>query len=124
MNIVDSSGWLEYFGGTKNSPTFKPAILNSKNLLIPSITIYEVFKNILHDFDQKTAIDFITQMQQGTVIDLDRGISMLAALLSRQHKLPMAESIILATAQQYDATVWTQDADFKGLPNVKYFAKK
>ena len=124
MNIIDSSGWLEYFGGTKHSALFYAAIINAKELLVPTITIYEVFKNIIRDFDQKIAIDFVTQMQQGTVVDLDTEIAMFAAQLSREYSLPMADSIILATARQNNATLWTMDADFKGIPGVKYFAKK
>lgn len=124
MNIVDSSAWLEYFGGTKRAQYFRKIIKNLNELLIPSIVLYEVFKKIHQQNGRKEGIKAIAQMKQGKVVDLDMKMSLLAATLSLQYKLPMADSIILATSQTYKAVIWTQDSDFKKIPNVKYFRKK
>lgn len=123
MNIVDSSGWLEYFGGTKNAKFFRQAVRNAKKLIVPTIVIFEVFKKILTETDRKTAIDRVGNMKQGKIVDIDLEISLLAVTISINQKLPMADSLIYACAQLYNATLWTQDSDFKGLPGVKYFPK-
>ncbi|MBT6991318.1 MAG: type II toxin-antitoxin system VapC family toxin [Gammaproteobacteria bacterium] len=123
MNVVDSSAWLSYFAGDKNAGKFARAIENIDDLLIPSITITEVFKNILRQRDEESALAAIAHMKQGKSIPLDSELAMEAASIGLAHKLPLADSIIFATSIKYDATLWTQDADFKGLPNVKYFAK-
>ncbi|EIE01157.1 type II toxin-antitoxin system VapC family toxin [Leptospira licerasiae] len=124
MNIVDSSGWLEYFAGTKRSALFSEAIEKTDKLFVPTISLYEVFKKIYLERDEDSALRAIAHMQQGTVIDLDASISIFAAKLSKDHKIPMADSIILATARKYNAILWTQDDDFIGLDGVKYFPKK
>ncbi|EKO33176.1 type II toxin-antitoxin system VapC family toxin [Leptospira santarosai] len=124
MNIVDSSGWLEYFSGTKRSGLFSEAIEKTDKLIVPTISLYEVFKKIYLERDENSALRAIAHMQQGTVIDLDASISIFAAKLSRDRKIPMADSIILATALKYKATLWTQDENFIGLDRVKYFPKK
>ena len=123
-NIVDSSGWLEYFADAGNASFFTPAIENTKNLIVPSISILEVFKHVLRLCSEKQAFESIECMLQGTVIDLDIELSLNAAKLGIQHKIPLADSIILATGIAHAATIWTQDADFKGLPHVKYINKK
>ena len=122
-NVVDSSAWLEYFVGTKNADNFAKVIENTKNLIIPTITIYKVFKKILQRKNRKNAIEIIAHMKLGKIIELNLGLSLKAAKLSIKFNLPMADSIILATAQEYNATVWTQDEDFKGIPGVKYLKK-
>lgn len=123
MNVVDSSAWLSYFAGDKNASAFAEAIENNDKLLVPSITITEVFKNILRQRDEESALTAIAHMQVGRVIALDSELAIDAANYGVLHKLPLADSIIFATAQKYRATLWTQDEDFKGLPKVNYFAK-
>lgn len=123
MNVVDSSAWLEYFAGGPNAQHFTNAITTLPKLIVPSITLFEVFKRILQQRDENVALQAVAAMRQGTVIDLDMTISLSAAKLSHSLKLPMADSIILATARRYRATLWTQDADFKGLEAVRYFPK-
>lgn len=123
MNLVDSSGWLEYFTNGPNAHFFTPPIENSSNLIIPAICIYEVFKIILHRRDEDTALQAIAHMEEGEIIDMTSSIAVSAAKLSHDLKFPMADSIILATAKAYNATIWTQDADFKDLPQVQYKAK-
>ena len=120
MNVVDSSAWLEYFANGPNAEFFAPAIEKTTELLIPSLTLYEVFKRIQQQRDEGSALQAIAVMQQGTVIDLDAPLALAAARLSTEHRLPMADSVILATARSHSAVLWTQDADFKGIPGVEY----
>ncbi|OGB88642.1 MAG: twitching motility protein PilT [candidate division NC10 bacterium RIFCSPLOWO2_12_FULL_66_18] len=124
MNLVDSSAWLEYFANGPNASVFSPAIERIDELLVPSLTLYEVFKRILQQRDEGHALQAVAAMQQGTVVDLDTRIALSAARISYENKLPMADSVILATARAYGAMVWTQDADFKGLPDVQYRKRK
>lgn len=123
MNIVDSSGWLEFFADGPNAGFFAPAIENTGELLVPTISIYEVFKQMLLRLGVDRADQAAAHMRQGTVVDLDSNLAISAAQLSADLKLPMADSIILATARAHDATIWTQDVDFKDLPGVQYVEK-
>ncbi|MFT3741155.1 MAG: type II toxin-antitoxin system VapC family toxin [Gammaproteobacteria bacterium] len=123
-NVVDSSGWIEYFSDAENAHFFSPAIENTKNLIIPSISLLEVFKHILRNRSEKQAFECITCMMQGSIVNLDVEISLSAAKLGIQYKIPLADSIILATGLAHEATVWSQDADFERLPNVRYINKK
>src|SRR5690242_3694340 len=117
-NVVDSSGWLEYYANAENADFFAPAIEDTKNLIVPSVSLLEVFKHVLRQYSEKQAFESIECMIQGTIIDLDMEISLHAAKLGVQYKIPLADSIILATGIMHEATVWSQDADFKNLPNV------
>lgn len=123
MNVVDSSGWLEYFGNGRNADFFAPIVQDLSNLVVPTISLYEVFKRILLERTESEALQAVAVMHQGKVVDLTETIALTAAKLSLQHKLPMADALILATAKSFNATLWTQDNDFEGLPNVKYIAK-
>ena len=124
MNLVDSSGWLEYFANGPNADFFAPAIEDTENLLVSSINIYEVFKRILQRRGEADALQAVASMMQGTVVDVDAAIAMRAAKLSDALKIPLADSMILATAREHDAVVWTQDADFDGLEDVRYVEKQ
>ena len=124
MNIVDSSGWLEYFSGGPNAELFLSPLQEPSSLIVPTITIYEVFKVVLRETGENEAFQSIVAMQKGSVIDLTAGIAMNASKLSLQHNLPMADSIILAAAKAYKCIIWTQDSDFENLPRVKFFPKK
>lgn len=123
MNLVDSSGWLEYFSGSKNANHFAPVLEDIPNLLVSTINIYEVYKKVLSKSDENNAIYVMGVMQQARVIDVDLSIAIEAAKLSAQYEIPMADSIIYATSQMYNALLWTQDSDFIGLDAVKYFQK-
>lgn len=123
MNVVDSSGWLEYFADGPNADFFAPAIEATEQLLVPVICIYEVFKRILQQKGLGTAETRIADLYKGAVIELTPSLAISAAVLSDTHKLPMADSLILATARGFDATLWTQDEHFQGLAGVKYIAK-
>ena len=123
MNLVDSSGWLEYFADGKNAEFFAPPIQDIKNLTVSTINLYEVFKKILEQKDENGALQAIAVMQQARVIDFKSTFSLSSASLSHELKLPMADSIILATARSLKATLWTQDLHFANLPDVKYISK-
>ena len=124
MNIVDSSSWLEYFADAPNADFFAPALEDVSHLLVPSISVYEVFKRVYQQRGEEAALEAFAAMAQGQVIDLDTTLALNAAKLSATHKLPMADSIMLATALAHQAILWTQDADFKNLSGVRYIEKK
>ena len=112
MNLVDSSGWLEYFADAKNADFFADAIENTAELVVSSINVYEVFKRILQQRNNEAALQAVAIMDQSKIIDVTRSIAMAAAKISHEMKLPMADSLILVTAQEHPAILWTQAADF------------
>ena len=124
MNIVDSSGWLAYFADEPNAKHFLPPLSDSDSLVVPTVTIYEVFKVILRESSENEALQAVVAMQKGKVVDLSAPLAIAASRLSLEHQLPMAGSIILATAQEFKAIIWTQDSDFQNLSMVKYFPNK
>jgi len=121
MNVVDSSAWLSYFAGDKNAGTFARPIEAIDELLVPSITLTEVFKCIMRQRGEDVALEAIAHMEQGKVVPLDSALAIDAAVYGLDNKLPLADSIIYATAKKFSALIWTQDADFKALPDVKYY---
>lgn len=123
MNVVDTSGWLEYFEGGQNAKEFSIPLKETKELVVPTICIYEISKVILRESDENHLIQALAAIQKGRIVDLTSSISTTAAMISLKYKLPMADSIIYTTAKCFNATVWTQDIDFKGLPNVNYIPK-
>ncbi|MDO8864122.1 type II toxin-antitoxin system VapC family toxin [Haliea sp. E1-2-M8] len=123
MNVVDSSAWLSYFARDQNSAEFAKPIEKLADLLVPSITITEVFENVLRQRGEEAALIVTAHMKQGKVISLDSELAMDAAKYGVLHKLPLADSIIFANAQKYSAVLWTEDNDFEGLSNVKYVKK-
>lgn len=124
MNIVDSSGWLAYFADEPNANHFLAPLSDSALLVVPSVTIYQVFKVILRESSENDALQAVVAMQKGTVVDLNAPLAIAASKLSLEHNLPMADSIILATAQEFKAILWTQDSDFKNMGTVKYYPKE
>lgn len=124
MNVIDTSAWLEFFEGGKNAKRFSVPIRETEKLLVPTICIYEISKVILRESDENHLLQALAAIQKGQVIDLTASLSTAAAKISLKHKLPMADSTIYATASSFNATVWTQDINFKGLPNVKYMPKR
>ncbi len=124
MNVVDSSGWLEYFADGPNAGFFAPAIEATFELIVPAISVYEVFKRVLQQRSESEALQAIAVMMRGRGVDLDAQLALTAARVSTQHRLPMADSIILATARGYGATLWTQDEHFEQIEGVQYIAKQ
>lgn len=124
MNLIDSSGWLAYFTNGPNSDFFAKAILSVEEIALPTVVFYEIFKKTLSDKGEEAALQTIGQLHRYKIVDLDEDLSLSAARISHEHKIPMADSIIYATAKRFGATLWTQDEDFKDLPNVKYVPRK
>lgn len=120
MTVVDTSGWIEYFFGGKNAACFAPSIEDTAKLIVPVICLYEVFKKVNLVADEAKALQAVAQMKQGRVAEVTEAIALQAALISIRHHIPMADSLILATAWVEQATLWTQDEHFKGLPGVAY----
>ena len=120
LNAVDSSGWLEYFADTRRAKLFAAAIEDTDRLVVPDVTVYEVFKKFLRERGESDALQAASAMRSGQVIDLDASL----ALEAGRFDLPLADSLIYATTQRHGATLWTQDEDFEGLPGVRYFPKK
>ena len=123
MNLVDSSGWLEYLADGKNAKFFAPIIEDTDELIVSVLNIYEVYKKVLVVKDENTAIQVVGLMQQAKVVEVNSTIAIQAAKISFEQKIPMADSLIYITAKQNNAIVWTQDVDFKDLDGVKYFKK-
>ena len=124
MNVVDSSGWLEYFADGGNADFFAGPLEDNDGLQVPTISLYEVFKHVLINRSEGEALRAFAVMQQGHVVDLDSNIAVSAAKISSQLKISMADSVILATAKANDATLWTQDEDFKEIEGVEYVQRK
>lgn len=124
MNVVDSSGWLEYFADGPNADFFAPAIEATNELLVPTISLYEVFKRVLQQRGEADALEAAGLMHQGTVVELDGTLALAAARLGVEVGLPLADSVMLASAREHEATLWTQDRDFEGLEGVEYRANR
>jgi predicted nucleic acid-binding protein len=124
VNVVDSSGWLEYFADASNAGFFAPAIEATSELVVPAITVYEVFKRVAQQRDESAALQAIAVLLRGRVVALDSSLALEAARLALHYRLPMADSIILATARLHEATLWTQDDDFVGIDGVQYKSKQ
>lgn len=124
MNVVDSSAWLEYFADGPNAAAFAKPIEDTKRLLVPTLGILEVFKKLLRDGGEEMALQVVAHMRMGRVVDLDLPLALAAAKAGLHRKLPLADSVMFATAAYFDATLWTQDDDFAGMPGVRYFPKK
>lgn len=124
MNVVDSSGWLEYFAGGSQAGTFAPVVENTAKLIVPSICLLEVFRRVLQQRDEGAALQAAGAMHQGSVVPLDGALALEAARLGVESRLPLADSVVLATARRFGATLWTQDADFEGIEGVRYIPKR
>jgi len=124
VNLVDSSAWLEYFADGPNAQFFAPAIEKPSELIVPTIVVFEVFKRVLQQRGARAALETVAVLGQGRFVDLTSSLAIVAATVSHREKLPMADSIIIATARSENAVIWTQDADFERLPGVKFRAKK
>jgi len=123
VNLVDSSAWLEYFAAGRQAGRFASAIEAEKKLLVPAIVLLEVTRRVMQQRGEDAALQAAALLHQGQLVPLDSGLALSAAKVGVEHKLPLADSIIFATAQQFDATIWTMDADFEGLARVRYYPK-
>jgi len=123
MNVIDSSLWLEYFADTEAGNAVSEIIENTDDLIVPTITLYEVFKKLLYERNEDDALFAIAHMRQGKIIELTDELSLFAAKIGKDHKLPMADSIIYATNVNFNCILWTQDKHFMGLESVNYLEK-
>lgn len=123
MNLVDSSAWLEYFAAGPNARHFTRAIEDPARLIVPTLSVYEVFKRVLIQRSEDDGLRAVAFMERGKIVDLDRATALAAARVSVDLGLPMADSVIYATAIAHGAALWTQDADFDGLKGVRYFPR-
>ncbi|MCG3197521.1 MAG: type II toxin-antitoxin system VapC family toxin [Candidatus Omnitrophica bacterium] len=124
MNIVDSSGWLEYFADGPNAAAFARPLAATERLIVPTISLFEVFKRVLKQRGETVALESVALMRQGRVVDLDTALALSAAKLSVETGLPLADSVMLTTARRFRAILWTQDSDFQGIAGVRYFPKR
>jgi toxin FitB len=124
MNVVDSSGWLAYFADEPNAKHFITPLNDSTLLVVPAVTIYEVFKVILRESSENDALQAVVAMQKGKVVDLTAPLAIAASKLSLEYHLPLVDSVILATTREFNAILWTQDSDFESISGVKYFPRK
>ncbi len=118
MNLVDTSGWLEYFYDGCNSGYFARPLESLGDLIVPTICVYEVFKKVFSVGSEAQALRAVSQMRLGKIVDLTEDIALSAAMISLKHHIPMADSMILATARKFKAVLWTQDEHFSGLDGV------
>ena len=123
MNLVDSCGWLEYFADGPHADFYAAALEDPGSLMVPTICLLEVFKRVYQQRGEDAALQAAAAMHQGLVVPLDATLALRAARISSDLKMPLAASVILATAQTYDSVIWTQDAHFKGLAGVRYKEK-
>lgn len=124
MNLVDSSAWLEYFADGPNAAFFAPAIEKPGELIVPTIVVFEVYKRIRQQRDRHVALEAVATLRAGRIVDLTLTLAIAASAISHSEKLPLADSIILATARAENAVIWTQDADFERITSVKFRAKR
>jgi predicted nucleic acid-binding protein len=120
LNVIDSSGWIEYFRDSPNAPFFEEILAGANQIIVPTICIYEVYKVLRRVTNEDLAEDAVGRMVLGTVVPLDAELATFAAGLSAEHKLATADSIVYATTLKFAAELWTQDVDFKDLPSVRY----
>jgi len=123
MNVVDSSGWIEFFTAGASGPLFKPVIEQRDQLLVPAINIYEVHKVLSRKLPAGAVQSCLDVMRQGRVLDLTDRRAIAAADMAGKHKLAMADAVIYSMSREFDATLWTQDVDYDGLVGVKFFEK-
>jgi len=123
MNVVDSSGWLEFIANEDNAYFFSPAITDEENLVVPVLCLYEVFKRLHIQIGKDAAAQAIGFLYRGQLVEINDEIALEAALISVEHNLPMADSVILSTARSQNAVLWTQDSHFKDFPDVRYVEK-
>jgi predicted nucleic acid-binding protein len=123
VNLLDSSGWLEFFGNGPHAGEFLPALADLEQLLVPTIVLYEVSKRVTLLRGEGQVAEVVATMRRGRVVDLDTPLALSAAAASVAERLPMADAIILATARRHSATVWTMDSDFEGKAGVRYYPR-
>jgi toxin FitB len=121
--VIDSSGWIEHFLDSPQAAFFAPALVNSADWIVPSLSIYEVHKRLSRGLAQDVVEDCLSVMRRGLVVDLNNARAVNASLSGQRHKLALADSVMYSVALEFGATLWTQDVDYQGLPSVQFKAK-
>ena len=119
MNVVDSTGWLEYFADSPDADFFAPAVEDVEHLIVPSICVLEVYERVLEQAGENEALQAIALMRQGQLVDLDTSIAVSAAMLGKELQLPLADAVVFATARRHGATVWTRRSALERLDDVR-----
>lgn len=123
MNVVDSSGWIEFFKAGPNGLIFKPVIQDEARLLVPSISLFEVHRVLSRALPDNLVESCLDVMRRGRVLDLTDIRAIAASKAATRHRLALADAAIYSMALEHGATLWTQDVDYQGLPGVNYSAK-
>ena len=123
MNLVDSSGWVEYFQDTARADLFAAAIEARDLLLVPTIALFEVHKVLSRSLSEDLVTRCLDVMRLGRVLDLTDKRAIAASKVAKTHKLALADAAMYSIAQEHGATFWTQDMDYDKLPGVRYFSK-
>ena len=124
MNVVDSSGWIEFFSAAANGPIFRPVIEQRDRLLVPTIALFEVHKILSRSLSEDMVDRCLNVMRLGRVLDLTDRRAIAASKVARQHRLALADAAMYSMAREHEATFWTQDVDYQNLPSVRYFSKQ
>jgi predicted nucleic acid-binding protein len=124
VNVVDSSGWLEYLADGPNAPFFAPAVEDAARLVVPAISLYEVFRHVLVRSGEGKALQAIAFLHRGRILPLYGDLALEAARLGVEHRLPLADATMLASARSAGAVLWTQDSDFEGIAGVRFPATR
>ena len=123
MNLVDSSGWIEYLQDTPRADLFASAIEDRNHLLVPTIALFEVHRVLSRSLPTDLVNRCLDVMRLGRVLDLTDGRAVAASRIAAQHKLAMADAAMYSMALEFGASFWTQDVDYQGLHGVRYQAK-
>jgi predicted nucleic acid-binding protein len=118
--VIDSCGWVERFAGSPFGDLYGPAMQELEAMLVPAVCLTEVFRALAREAGEQAALAAVAVMRQAVVVALDGDLAIEAARLGLAHRLPLADSIIYATAQRHGAELWTHDAHFRGLPDVRF----
>jgi len=125
MRLVDSCGWLHVFKGTRLADTYRHILeTHASEILVPSIVLYEVARVLRRDMGKAVMMECVLRMQQENTVDLTESLALAASSISLEYGLAMADALVYATARQYEATLYTSDANLKGLPGVKLISRK
>lgn len=122
--VIDSSGWLEFLTEGSLANEYASRMRQPAAVVTPTIVVYEVYKHSKRLRGEEGALEAVAAMQKTRIVPLNEELALLAADLSLEHKLPMADAIVLATAHLFDAELVTSDADFQNVPRVTYIPKK
>ncbi|HOX17474.1 MAG TPA: type II toxin-antitoxin system VapC family toxin [Spirochaetales bacterium] len=121
--LFDSSCWLEYFARSPLCAPYRERMERSDSIIMPTVILHEVFRKLLREAGEDASLRAIAYMQAATPVELDAELALLSARLGLELGLPLADSVIYASARRHRAFVITHDAHFKDLSGVEYWPK-